>query len=317
MASAVILAPAALACIWFGGIAYQVLIVVIAAGLAVEWVHLCGRRIGDPGGAAVLAGTVTAPIWAAAGMAMVGVGMLAAAAVWLLAGPGGWTEGPSAAGSHALSGGDGPALRDTDQQRVAAVAAQARPLVTTNSGRCSPSASDAPHPTPTGKLPLLFGLPYIGLGAVAMIWLRADPAAGRADLLFILPLIWASDIGAYLAGRLVGGPRLAPRISPGKTWSGAAGGLAAAIAVALVSATFLSAPASLGRVACLAAALGIIAQAGDLLESRIKRHFGVKDSSHLIPGHGGLLDRLDAVLTVAPIAAMLALAAGPGVVLWQ
>jgi phosphatidate cytidylyltransferase len=173
----------------------------------------------------------------------------------------------------------------------------------------------------TRRLIVPLGLPYVGLCAVAMIWLRADPTTGRANLMVLLLLIWASDIGAYLVGRTLGGPLLAPSISPGKTWSGAVGGLAAAVVVGVVSAGLLqpsgTPPPSFGRVACLAAGLGIIAQAGDLLESRIKRHFGVKDSGHLIPGHGGLLDRLDAVLTAAPVAAVLALVAGPGVVLWQ
>jgi phosphatidate cytidylyltransferase len=169
----------------------------------------------------------------------------------------------------------------------------------------------------SGRIGLPLGVPYLGLAGIALVWLRADPAAGRANLLFLLLLVWASDIGAYLAGRLLGGPRLAPSISPGKTWSGAAGGLAAAILVGLLFVLLLPGPASIPRTACLAAGLGLIAQAGDLLESRIKRHFGVKDSGHLIPGHGGLLDRLDAVLAAAPVAAILALVAGPGVALWQ
>lgn len=161
------------------------------------------------------------------------------------------------------------------------------------------------------------GVPYLALGALAVLWIRDDFGAGRSNLLFMLLLIWASDIGAYLAGRLIGGVKMAPLISPGKTWSGAVGGLVAAILVAWTTALLLQPPVPAPRVIVLALVLGIVAQAGDLLESWIKRRFGVKDSGWLIPGHGGLLDRLDAVLTVAPVAAALALFAGRGVVLWQ
>ena len=161
------------------------------------------------------------------------------------------------------------------------------------------------------------GIPYLALGAMAVLWIRDDIEVGRSNLVFMLLLIWASDIGAYLAGRLIGGAKMAPLISPGKTWSGAAGGLLAAVLVAWTTALLLHPPVSLGRVIILALVLGIVAQAGDLLESWMKRRFGVKDSGWLIPGHGGLLDRVDAVLTVAPVAAALALFAGRGVVLWQ
>jgi phosphatidate cytidylyltransferase len=160
------------------------------------------------------------------------------------------------------------------------------------------------------------GLAYIALAAAAILWLRYDAAAGRADVLFLLLVVWAGDIGAYLAGRWIGGPRLAPHISPGKTWSGAAGGLLAAVAAGLVAAHVLSDSAT-WRGVLVAVVLGIVAQAGDLLESFVKRRLEVKDSGHLIPGHGGLLDRLDGVLAAAPMAALLALTQGRGVVLWQ
>jgi phosphatidate cytidylyltransferase len=164
------------------------------------------------------------------------------------------------------------------------------------------------------------GIPYIGLGAVALLWLRADGGAGRANVLFLVLVVWASDIGAYGVGRLVGGPRMAPAISPGKTWSGAAGGLFAAMAVGWLAGAALArgradAPDTVAL--AVAAALGLAAQAGDLLESGIKRHFGVKDSGTLIPGHGGLFDRMDGMLAAAPVAALVALALGRGVVLWQ
>ena len=109
---------------------------------------------------------------------------------------------------------------------------------------------------------------------------------------------------------------LAPRISPGKTWSGAAGGVAAVAVIAVAAGLALHGTIST-RALAFAICVGLVAQLGDLLESRLKRHFGVKDSGALIPGHGGLLDRLDAVLTAAPVAALLALALGRGVSLWE
>jgi phosphatidate cytidylyltransferase len=154
---------------------------------------------------------------------------------------------------------------------------------------------------------LAVGTLYIGLPCLALIWLRADPIVGRANILLLILVVWATDIGAYLAGRWLGGAKLAPRISPGKTWSGAAGGLVAAILVGLANAP---------KAAMIAAALSLVAQAGDLLESGIKRHFNVKDSGRLIPGHGGLLDRLDGVLAAAILAAALAFAKGRGVLIW-
>lgn len=166
---------------------------------------------------------------------------------------------------------------------------------------------------------LAAGALALGPGVLALLWLRADPAVGFVNLLFVLLVVWASDIGAYLAGRALGGPKLAPAISPGKTLSGALGGLAAAMAAgtALAAAAGTAPDASLWHAARLAVLLGMVAQAGDLAESWLKRRAGVKDSSRLIPGHGGLLDRLDALLVVAPVAAGLALTLGPGVVLWQ
>ena len=167
---------------------------------------------------------------------------------------------------------------------------------------------------PKRRWPVLAaGVICIAPGTIALIWLRTG-AAGLANVLFVLLVVWAGDIGAYLAGRAFGGPRLAPRISPGKTWSGAGGGLLAAMAVAFAFAVSLG-PA--WRALPVAAILSVAAQGGDLMESAIKRGFGVKDSGHLIPGHGGVLDRIDALLTAAPLAALLALRLGHGVHLWQ
>lgn len=158
-----------------------------------------------------------------------------------------------------------------------------------------------------------------GLGivaaALALVWLRADPAAGRADVLFVVLVVWASDSGAYLAGRTFGGRLLAPRLSPAKTVAGALGGLAAAAAAGIAVAVG-GAGGTPGAAAVVALLLGAGAQAGDLLESAAKRAAGVKDLGWLIPGHGGLLDRLDGMLAASLIAALLAARAGRGVVFW-
>lgn len=176
---------------------------------------------------------------------------------------------------------------------------------------------------PRGDLRAPCGVACILLAAVCAIWLRADPLVGRANVGFLVVVVWASDVGAYLAGRRVGGPRLAPAISPGKTWSGALGGLLGAAAIGLAVAGVHGwrhgslGSLGIGRAIAVAAGLSIVGQCGDLAESWAKRCFGVKDSGMLIPGHGGLLDRLDALLAVFPAAALLAYALGPGVVLWR
>lgn len=171
-----------------------------------------------------------------------------------------------------------------------------------------------------GKVPPLwlgFGVLYIGIAGISLIELRHADAAGRENVIFLFMVVWASDIGAYMAGRALGGPKLWPAVSPNKTWAGAVGGLLAAIAVGLATAALLEPGGLAIGIAGAAAILAVFTQMGDLLESWIKRHFGVKDSSALIPGHGGLLDRLDGVLAAAPVAAMLGAALGPGVHLWR
>lgn len=154
-------------------------------------------------------------------------------------------------------------------------------------------------------LACLYGLAAL----VALLWLRHQPASGRETILWVLACIWATDIGAYFVGRTAGGAKLAPSISPGKTWSGLIGGMAwAAVASAGVGYAF-----GLGETVHLAlagAALAIVGQAGDLLESAAKRRAGVKDSGRLIPGHGGLLDRIDGLMAVLVAVAIARLVAG-------
>jgi phosphatidate cytidylyltransferase len=153
------------------------------------------------------------------------------------------------------------------------------------------------------------GIPYIGIGAFSLLWLRLQPQTGLRDTMFLVAVIWATDIGAYMAGRLLGGAKLAPRISPGKTWSGSLGGLG----LAMLAGAFLGSGSEFSlRALAAALLLSLCAQAGDLLESAIKRKLGVKDSGRTIPGHGGLFDRLDGFLAAAPVAVILALLAHHG-----
>ncbi len=158
------------------------------------------------------------------------------------------------------------------------------------------------------------GLPYAGIGGLALLWLRLQPDHGLSDTMFLVVVIWGTDIGAYLAGRLLGGKKLAPRISPGKTWSGSVGGLL----IGGVAGAMLAGGAAGIDWRALAAGflLSFFAQAGDLLESAIKRKLGVKDSGRTIPGHGGLFDRLDGFLVAAPLAAILAFFVQGGLPLW-
>ncbi len=164
---------------------------------------------------------------------------------------------------------------------------------------------------------LLAGVLWIALWGACLGWLRADPSAGRANVIGLALVVWASDIGAYVAGRALGGPKLAPRISPGKTIAGAVGGALASALVSAAASKLLILQPDYPAALALGAGLSAVAQAGDLAESALKRGCGVKDSGRLIPGHGGLLDRLDATLAAVPVAALLSLALGSGVVLWR
>lgn len=145
---------------------------------------------------------------------------------------------------------------------------------------------------------LALGVIYAMMPVISLLWLR-DVPHGRERVLLLVTAVVATDIGAYFAGRLIGGPKLAPQISPKKTWAGLAGGmLLAAISARLL---FPTHPVH----AFLATGFAVIAQMGDLAESALKRRFNVKDSGQLIPGHGGVMDRLDGLILAAPIAAIL------------
>lgn len=161
--------------------------------------------------------------------------------------------------------------------------------------------------------------PWAGAGAIAVgvpcaaaVWLRSDAAGGEIGVFFLVGAIWSTDMCAYISGKLIGGPRLAPRVSPGKTWAGLIGGATGAALFAFVLARWTGAGSPL-RVVLIGAALAVIGQAGDLGVSLVKRRFGRKDSSNLIPGHGGLLDRMDGFLAATPVlAALWTLRAGGG-----
>jgi phosphatidate cytidylyltransferase len=165
------------------------------------------------------------------------------------------------------------------------------------------------------------GVIYAGLVLASPVLLRRDPEYGMLALLYLFAIVWSTDILAYAGGRLIGGPKLAPAISPKKTWSGAIVGALAGIG-ASTAAVLVAGLANPLAAAGLALLLSAVAQAGDLGESAVKRHFGVKDSSRIIPGHGGLMDRLDGFLAAATAAAILGVVRGGingvagGLLLW-
>jgi phosphatidate cytidylyltransferase len=247
IASALVMAPMALAAVWFGAPFFPLLVALGAAGMAWEWARLSGATA-TPAQGTLIATALTAVLATAAGAALIGlvIAVLGAVAVW----------------------------------GVAAV---------TN--------ARAPFWSALGTL-------WLVVPCVAILWIAAG-APGRAAIFWLLAVVWASDIGAYAAGRALGGPRLAPRLSPNKTWAGAIGGLLCTGLVGLGAARLFG-----GSIATLVAAslvLSVAAQLGDLAESLAKRRFGVKDSGGMIPGHGGLLDRLDSLLTAAAVQGLMLL----------
>jgi phosphatidate cytidylyltransferase len=158
-----------------------------------------------------------------------------------------------------------------------------------------------------GSNPVIWGaggVVYAGIALVTPALLRGDPQLGFVALLFLFAIVWATDILAYLVGRLIGGPLLWPGVSPKKTWAGAIGGLVGGVAAgtAVAYASVGVAPAVAGGLALI---LSIVAQGGDLFESAVKRRFGAKDAGSLIPGHGGVMDRLDGFIVAALVAVLI------------
>ena len=240
--AALVLAPAAVAIAYAGGVLWILLVTLAAAGLYVEWLMI----VGTAAERRVVASGVTALLIAGLCFA---IGRIDASLLALAVG---------------LSG-------------VALLAPQRR-------------------------LWNAAGFLYAAAAEVASILVRLDQAWGFVALILILLVVWVTDIGGYFAGRGIGGPKLWPRVSPKKTWAGAVGGFAASLVIAGGFAAF-----GLGRTGpllLLGAILSIASQLGDLLESAVKRRFGVKDSSQIIPGHGGLMDRLDGFIAAVVLAAI-------------
>lgn len=183
-------------------------------------------------------------------------------------------------------------------------------------GAAAPAAALLAGGDRSGRGWAAFGVLYAGLPSVTLVWLRDHPAGGNTVIWWLLLVVWATDIGAYAFGRLIGGPKLLPAVSPKKTWAGLVGGMASAGAAALLVALAAGAPAG-AAVFAAGAVVAVVAQAGDLFESWVKRRCNVKDSSNIIPGHGGVLDRVDGLLTAALAVAALSLATGRTVLDWQ
>jgi phosphatidate cytidylyltransferase len=142
---------------------------------------------------------------------------------------------------------------------------------------------------------VLVGVPYVGLPAMAFVVLRGGNHAGMLTIVWLLVVVWAADICAYFTGRLIGGPKLAPIISPKKTWAGLWGAVTGGAAAGLMMGHWADSAGLLFPVV-LGGFLAVIEQLGDLFESALKRRYGLKDSGRLIPGHGGVLDRVDGLV---------------------
>lgn len=147
------------------------------------------------------------------------------------------------------------------------------------------------------------GVFYVGLPAMALVSLRSDQAYGLGAVMFVLLVVWTVDTGAFIGGRSIGGPKLWPAVSPNKTWAGFVCGVGGGVLIGIAIALWLQAPVV--HMSLVALGLGVVSQGGDLAESALKRHFGVKDASALIPGHGGVMDRVDGVVAAATLAAVI------------
>lgn len=237
------------------------------------------------------------------------LGPLVLAVVWY----GGWALTIALLAAAALAAGEWAAMLGRgDRRPVIAAAAVGAVAVCAFSIVASPWFLTAAAPiglglaamVPAERRGLAFvGVPYLTFGLVAIAHL-AVVGDGRVSIIFLLSVVWATDIGAYAAGRTIGGPKLAPRVSPKKTWAGLIGGMAAAAAAGAAVASCDGADSGVGA-GLLGAGMAVVAQGGDLFESFVKRRVDVKDSGRLIPGHGGLLDRIDGLLAAAPVLALV------------
>lgn len=160
---------------------------------------------------------------------------------------------------------------------------------------------------------IALGVLYIAVPSLLLLWLRDE--VGRLTVYWLFILVWATDTGAYIFGRAIGGPKLAPSVSPKKTWAGLVGGMACAAMIGggFAAAFKIEGWAALGAVS---AGLAVVAQVGDLFESWVKRRFGVKDAGGIMPGHGGLLDRVDGLLAAVVVAALITMIDQDRVLIW-
>ena len=170
-------------------------------------------------------------------------------------------------------------------------------------------------PTPGAKRVLSLGILYIVAAGLAFIWLRAQDPYGFLSILWAAFVVTAADVGGYFAGRILGGPKLWPAISPKKTWAGMIGGVALAFAVGGLFSAATTGTYFL-QVSIVSMIAAVVSQAGDLAESALKRHFAVKDASRLIPGHGGVLDRLDGHMAAVLVAAAFTAWRDQAVFIW-
>ncbi|MDD3370740.1 MAG: phosphatidate cytidylyltransferase [Alphaproteobacteria bacterium] len=162
---------------------------------------------------------------------------------------------------------------------------------------------------------IALGLPYMGGSGLALLGLRSAPENGVGLVFYLLSVVWATDVGAYLVGSTLGGKKLAPTISPGKTWAGLFGGVAIATAVGYAAAIAFGAQVP-SFALVLSPILALVSQAGDLFESYTKRRAGVKESGDLIPGHGGILDRIDGLVFAAMFAYLFQISLGDRILWW-
>ena len=253
-ASAVVLVPVVIACIWLGGYWFSVFAGVLGCMIAHEW-----------------AGIVHPNNW-------VQYGLHIAAAVCGAFLAGYWGVGVAAAAVLGLAFLSGLLVRFGDSAK-----------------------SQWSY----------MGVFYVGFPTLALILLRQGPNTGFAAILWVFLIVWSADILAYFAGRIIGGPKLAPRISPKKTWAGLAGAIAGSMLASFLFAHFMNLPGRF-ELALLAGMLAIVEQGGDLFESSLKRYYGVKDSGRLIPGHGGVIDRVDGLIAVVVAAAVIGVYRGHG-----
>jgi phosphatidate cytidylyltransferase len=273
--SAAILLPLVIVEIALGHPYFDLMVAVFAGVMAWEWARVCARRRNPADPAPA------ARLGPAAWLAPGGISIVTAILAVLIAafGDGGGKEWLILAAGAALSG-----LAGLRHHRVSA-------------------------------LWFSVGTIYVTLPALALQAIRSEPDLGRAAVFWTIALVVAADTGGYLVGRTVGGPKLVPRISPNKTWSGLGGAVFGAALAGLIAAFMLN-HTNVWILTLISAGLGVVEQVGDLVESAFKRHFGIKDTSQIIPGHGGVLDRVDGLLAVAVAVLVLDKWAGGSVLAW-